>query len=352
MLRTILFSAAGLVLAAFLIAALATFILSKRIERRFPPVGTFVTVNGTKLHFVDEGPRDAPVILLIHGASSNLRDMLWPVRQTLGGRYRLIAVDRPGHGWSERGTGNATPDAQARLIGAFLDTLGVARAVVMGHSFGAAVATALAVERPDKVSGLLVAAPATHAWPSGTTNWYNHFAGVPVAGWMFIRTLALPAGIQRLERATDCVFSPNRKPGTYLDDTGIALVLTPLRFAANSVDLTGLHGHTVRYSHRYREIAAPTIVISGDSDNVVSKDIHSVQLAAAIPGAQLFVVPNVGHKPDYALAPLVAAALETLAGTPRDLGALARAAETELAGDAFGPLEACPPPYKAEAQPA
>jgi pimeloyl-ACP methyl ester carboxylesterase len=193
MLRFVVFGALGLIALALAAAAIVTIILSGRIERRFAPIGAFITVNGIKLHVVDEGPRDAPAVLLIHGASSNLRDMLLPARQTFGAKYRLIAVDRPGHGWSERGddsvTGNNTPDGQARFLGALLDEMGVDQAVIFGHSFGAAIAAAMAIERPDKVRGLVLAAPASHPWPSGTTNWWRlrqSLARFLCAHWLFL----------------------------------------------------------------------------------------------------------------------------------------------------------------------
>lgn len=348
MLRFVLLAFAGTVILAMLAGALITVIVSSRIDKRYPPIGRFIEVNGTRLHFVDEGPRQGPAVLLIHGASSNLRDMIIPARQTLadrasGSKIRLIAVDRPGHGWSERGLYSATPDAQARTLADFLTALGVDQAVVFGHSFGTAVATAMAVERPEKVSGLVLAAPATHPWPSGKTNWYNHLARVPVIGWLFTRTLVLPAGRGRIAAATDCVFAPNQRPADYLDTAGIELVMVPHRFMDNSEDLTGLHLHTTRYQNRYREITAPTIIITGDQDTVVSKDIHAINLAKDIQAARLFVVKNVGHKPDYALADLVAASIETLAGYPQDLAAIAAAAEQRHRGDRFGPVEMCPP---------
>lgn len=344
MLRLVAILLLGGLAATLAVAAVATVVLAKRIERRFAPVGAFVSVNGVSLHHIDEGPRDAPVILLIHGASSNLRDVIGPARGALSGRYRLIAVDRPGHGWSERGTGHDTPDAQARLIGAFLDRLGVERAVVQGHSFGASVAAALAVERPDLVAGLLLLSPATHPWPSGRTNWYNHFSTVPVLGWLFTRTLTLPAGLRQLEAATACVFSPNPMPDGYLDETGIALVLTPRRFQDNSIDVTNLHAHVTAYAPRYSEIIAPVIIITGDADGVVSPWIHSTAFAKAVPGARLLMVPNVGHKPDYALAELSAAALEQLTGKDRDLDNLAGKAARARSADRRG--EGCPPPFK------
>ncbi|MGL4405454.1 MAG: alpha/beta fold hydrolase, partial [Notoacmeibacter sp.] len=111
----------------------------------------------------------------------------------------------------------------------------------------------------------------------------------------------------------------------------------------NSEDVVGLHPHTVRYQKRYADIKVPTIIITGDHDTVVSKDIHALNLAKNIKGSRLFVVKNVGHKPDYALSDLVAASIETLAGNPQDLEAVAAAAELRLANDRFGPIERCPP---------
>ena len=343
MLRIILLGFAGLVAFVLLACAIVTIIVSNRIEKKYPAIGSFIEVNGTRLHYVDEGPKDATVVLLIHGASSNLRDMLIPARKTLGSKYRIIAVDRPGHGWSERGLYSATPDAQARTLADFLTALKVDKAVVFGHSFGSVLATAMAVERPDKVSGLVVASPATHPWPSGKTNWYNHLARWPVIGWLFTRTLALPAGVSRIPSATNCVFAPNQVPAGYLEEAGIELVMVPRRFMDNSEDLVGLYSHTQRYHNRYKEIKVPTIIITGDQDTVVSKDIHAENLARDIAGSRLFVVKNVGHKPDYALADLVAASIETLAGNPKDLDAIAAAAEKRVAGDRFGPVEMCPP---------
>ena len=338
-----LFGVVGVITLGLMICAAITVVNSNRIETRFPATGSFIDVNGTRLHYTDEGPKDATAVLLIHGASSNMRDMLIPARKTLGGKYRVIAVDRPGHGWSERGLFSATPDAQARTLADFLTAIKVDKAIVFGHSFGAVVATALTVERPEKVLGLVVASPATHPWPSGKTNWYNHLARVPAIGWLFTRTLALPAGLGRIAAATDCVFAPNQVPANYLDDAGIELVMVPHRFMNNSEDLVGLHPHTVRYRGRYKEIKAATIIITGDHDTVVSKEIHSENLARDIVGSRLFVVKNVGHKPDYALTDLVAASIETLAGNPQDLDAIAAAAENRLAGDRFGPVERCPP---------
>jgi pimeloyl-ACP methyl ester carboxylesterase len=347
MIRILILGVLAVLALALFAAAIFTAIMAPRIERRFPPIGEFVTVGGVKLHVVDEGPRDAPAVLLIHGASSNARDMLGPMLPALSGQFRVIAIDRPGHGWSERGndrvTGNATPDGQARMLASALDELGITQAVIFGHSFGAAVAAAMAVERPDKVKGLVLAAPVSHPWPSGKTNWYNHLAATPIVGWLFTRTLALPAGQGRLQPATDCVFAPNRQPDNYLEQTAIALVLEPKRFRANSIDLAGLHAYVTRYNPRYKEITAPTIIIAGGKDTVVSRIIHAEALRNDIAGSRLIEIANVGHKPDYALTSLIAAAVEDAWGKQQDLDGLAAEAADLVANDAFGVAADCKP---------
>jgi pimeloyl-ACP methyl ester carboxylesterase len=344
--RLLLIGAALLVVLVLAAGALFTWVMTSRIERRTPPLGQFMSVNGKRLHFVDHGPRDATVVVLIHGASGNLRDQLAPVMASLGQDFRLIALDRPGHGWSERGPDDATPIGQARSIGALLDQLGISGAIMVGHSFGGAVAASVALERPDLARGLLLLSPATHPWPGGKTSWYNHLARVPVLGWLFTRTLALPGGLVQLKAATDCVYAPNRQPDTYLADAGIALVLTPRRFMDNAVDVTGLFAHATATAPRYKDIAAPTLIIAGDHDTVASPAIHSAGLARDIFGARLLIVRNLGHKPDYAAADLVAAAIRHLSGETQDLDGMQAAVEARLQADAFGPVERCPPPFK------
>ncbi|MFD9320338.1 alpha/beta fold hydrolase [Streptomyces sp. NPDC060053] len=106
------------------------------------------------LHVCQNGPRDAPVLLLIHGSASSSRswNALVPLLATL---HRVIRVDLPGHGRSAEPVGGdyAIPE-QGHRIGRALDQLGVAHALVVGHSSGGYAATALAERRPDLVTAL------------------------------------------------------------------------------------------------------------------------------------------------------------------------------------------------------
>jgi pimeloyl-ACP methyl ester carboxylesterase len=163
--------------------AVYTEIGVRRIERAHLPAGRFVDVTGGQLHLLELGRADAPAVVLLHGASGNLADMRVALGDRLAQRYRVILVDRPGHGWSARpdGSADASPARQATLIHQALERVGVARAIVVGHSWSGALATAYALAYPEAVSGLVLLAPVTHPWPGGVA-WFNPILTVPVIG--------------------------------------------------------------------------------------------------------------------------------------------------------------------------
>ncbi len=333
---------AALLAVLFLALGLAgfTWAASRLIERRHPPAGSYASVNGTRLHYVRvAGPDtpDLPPVVFIHGASANLKDQMTPLRPVFEGRAELLFVDRPGHGWSERGgSGNDTPSGQAATIAALMEHLGLSGAIVVGHSFGAAVAAALALDHPERVAGLVLLSAATHPWPGGETSWYYSLAARPLLGRLFSGTLANPGGNLRIGAASECVFAPNPAPADYVQQASIPLVLRPRTFRANAIDVEGLFRHVSATAPRYRQIAVPTVIVTGDSDTVVYEEIHSVGLARDIADAELVWVRNLGHKPDWIAPDLVAAAVEKAAGRAIDLGAVARAVEARIAADAAG----------------
>lgn len=96
--------------------ALATRAAVVAIERADPPQGDFIAVRAARLHVVDIGPRKLaePPIVMIHGASANLRSMRQPIGDMLAREHRVLLFDRPGHGWSSREQiADSTPQAQA-----------------------------------------------------------------------------------------------------------------------------------------------------------------------------------------------------------------------------------------------
>ncbi|NKN35521.1 alpha/beta hydrolase [Agrobacterium sp. a22-2] len=314
-------------------AGVFSSIQSRKIESRYPNIGELTDIGGMRmnaLHIPAGDQADLPPLVFIHGASGNLRDQATAFRDSLEGRAELVFVDRPGHGYSERGgPENATPDGQAAAIARLMDKKGIDRAIIIGHSFGASIAASFAVLYPEKTAGLLFLAPATHPWPGGV-DWYYDVTSTPVIGPLFARTLAMPAGLMRLEAAIGSVFGPNPAPADYIDKTGPALVLRPESFRNNALDVAGLHAYVTRMAPRYREIAAPTVIITGDSDDVVLEEIHSRGLERDIAGSELVWIRGLGHKPDYIATDIAVAALEKIAGRDRDLQAMARTLEIRL----------------------
>lgn len=341
----LLFAAIALMLAPLAALAVLTRLNAWLIGRRNPPAGGFIEVDGVRIHHVHlRGPDvpDLPPVVFIHGASANLNDQMASLRPLLEGRAQMLFLDRPGHGWSGHGwrgraKGHETQAGQAALIAGLMDRLGIGPAIIVGHSFGGSVAAAFALAFPEKTAGLLFLSAATHPWPGGRTSWYYRVAALPVIGWLFSQTVAGPAGALRLAGATRCVFAPNALPEDYLRRAQIPLVLRPQAFRANARDVEGLYGFALENAARYRDIKAPTVVISGDADTVVYEEIHSLGLARDIAGAELVWVRNLGHKPDWIAADLVVAAIEKLGGKPRDLQAMREAVEARIAGDVFLP---------------
>ncbi|MDZ7823113.1 MAG: alpha/beta hydrolase [Ahrensia sp.] len=332
------------IVAVLLLLAAVTRVGVWQIERSYPPVGSFKTVNKTKLHYVHikaSENADLPPIVFLHGASGNLLDQMAVYGEKLKSRADLIFIDRPGHGYSSRGLkSNAMPDGQAATIAALLDELGIDKAIIAGHSFGGVVTVSFALNHPNKTIGTVFMSPVSHAWPGGVT-WYYNLTSIPIIGRVFSETLALPAGLTRLVSGTACVFAPNEPTADYGKKTAVPLVLRPYHFRNNAVDVAGLYDYVVKTSPRYREIKTPSIIITGDKDTVVLPDVHSRGLNRDIENSELYFIQNMGHKPDHLAADMVVAALENIAGAKNDLALLRDQVQLRIAKDAFGPIEKC-----------
>ncbi len=286
----------------------------RRIERAHPPQGRFVEIAGGRLHLLELGSPDAQPVVLLHGASGNLQDMRLALGDRLASRYRVILVDRPGHGWSDRqhGGADASPARQAALIHQALERIGVTHAIVVGHSWSGALATAYALAYPAAVDGLVLLAPVTHSWPGGV-GWYNPILTMPFVGPLFARTVAIPLGELLIGPAIQGVFAPQAPPADYRKQAAVDLVLRPSELIANAEDLTALKAFVTAQAPSYGAIKMPTIVITGDIDKTVSPRIHSEAIAAMLPRGKLIVLPGVGHMLHHAVSGVVADAIGEIA---------------------------------------
>jgi pimeloyl-ACP methyl ester carboxylesterase len=315
--RIVLGALAGLIL----LSAAVTVIGDVLIDRAHPPVGRFIDTTSGRQHVLDVGPDDAtagnaPALVLMHGANANLGDMRLALVGRLRARHRVIAIDRPGHGWSERsgGAADASPRRQAAVVHEILDKLNVRRPILLGHSWSGALVAAYALAYPDDLGGLVLMAPATNPWTTGLP-WYFDLEATPVIGPLFIHTLALPLAYLALDRLVDLVFDPQRPPPDYVERAGITLALRPSSITANSEDLAVLKPFVTEQAPHYPEIKTRTVVITGTNDRIVTPRVHARAIAAQIPGAQLVVLEGIGHMPHQVSTDRVVAAVEALAAS-------------------------------------
>ncbi len=284
------------------------------IEEKFPPIGQFIEVSDPqtgqmlRLHYDKRG--SGPPVVLIHGASGNLRDFTFSLSDVLAAEgFTAIAFDRPGFGYSDRANGQSfMPSAQAAVLRAGLDAIGVKRPIVMGHSFGGAVATAWAVDAPETIRGAVMLAGLTYPWPAGD-NAYHAAASTAVFGPpinALVRNRALKSGA---ERAVAWVFKPQQPPLGYAGYIGAELASRPKTFRENGRDITNINEAMEKLIPRYPSINVPIELIHGTEDAILPIEAHARRFKAALMSANLTELKGVGHMAHHA-APkeLVAAA--------------------------------------------
>ena len=267
------------------------------LQRAYPAQGRMIEVAGAALHVLDIGPRDttSPPIVMLHGASSNLETMRWPLGDLLAKNHRVILIDRPGHGWSSRARlSDSTPAIQGRMIDEALGKLGIGRAIFVVHSWAGALGARMALDYPNRVAGLVMLAPVAYPWRGGV-GWYNKLITTPLIGPLLAYTITLPLGYFLTEPGARNVFAPQAMPDGFVENSATPLLLRPREFLANAWDLVTLKAAVIEQAPRYAEIKTPVVVIAGDADNTVWPTIHSRPFVATVPNAKLILLPGVGH---------------------------------------------------------
>lgn len=297
----------GLILLGVVLAATGGILLrARRQEARFnaafPPQGTFVEVDGVRLHAVVQG--NGPDIVLIHGASGSTRDMTFSLAGKLAADYRVIAFDRPGLGWSGRavhmrGVFNPkaeSPAEQAALMAKAARALGAERPILMGHSYGGAVALAWALEHDT--AGLVLVGSVTNPWPGGLGAHYRYLGSGFFGGVIapLVTALARP---RHFREAVRSLFRPSHPPKGYAAAIGAPLSARRATLRANARQVNTLFPHIVDMSARYGALLMPVEILHGDHDDIVPLAIHALPLSAQIPHANLCVLKGAGHMPHH-----------------------------------------------------
>ena len=326
----------NIALAVLLLAAggwLYTLWQTAVIERRFPPRGRFVAVGrGARLHYTEREPASPAraTVVLLHGASGNQADLMVPLGDRLAALgFRVLAFDRPGHGWSDRPGGeepDSSPSRQADLIAAGLKRLGVADAIVVGHSWSGALAAVFALDHRDVTGGAVLLSPVLYPWPTGI-EWYYGPAASRWLGPAFTRILTLPFGQLLMPAGIASVFAPQPPPRDFATLTGVALVLRPVEFENNATDVFHLHDFVTGLGPRLPGIAVPVAIVAGDSDDIVPASFHAERLVRELPGTTIALLPGRGHSPQWSDPDAVVGAIAAVAERMgRGTGALRAAA--------------------------
>lgn len=284
-------------------------LLAKRSEAHHPPRGAFVTVDGVRLHYLEKGV--GPALVLLHGNGVSAEDFrVSGVLDSLAKTHRVIAFDRPGYGYSQRPRRRIwTALAQARLLLKAMSTLGVSRPLVVGHSWGTLVAANIALEAPQAISGLVL-----------MSGYYRPTVrpdvpvmagpGVPGVGDLMrftvspvVARLMTPAVLKQL-------FSPAPVTEQFKSDYPISLSRRPSQLRASGAESALMVWEAARLKRRLPRLAAPTLILAGRGDKLISFSHQSEWLAAQLAASEYVGLDGAGHMLHHTALPEVAAAIE------------------------------------------
>ena len=267
--------------------------IAREVERLVPQDGRHLQVEGARLHYVERG--SGPAIVMIHGLGGQLRNFSYAMLEPLAQDHRVVLVDRPGSGYSTADD-DSEPGIveQAAIIARFIETLGIERPLVVGHSLGGAVALALALERPALIRGLALIAPLTQPQDDVPEAFRGLAAIPPSMRRLMAQTLGTPMSRHTAERTLTAVFAPEPVPHDFAMRGGGALSQRPGAIAAAAADLASGGQDMAALALRYPDLVVPTAILYGREDAILDPTRHGHRTAAIIPGARIEVIEG-GH---------------------------------------------------------
>ena len=285
--------AAVTVVGALAISALVNRRLARDAEHDNPPAGRFLEVNGVRLHYVERGSGTA--LVLLHGNGSMIQDFESSGLIDLAAKnYRVIVFDRPGFGHSDRPRNVVwTPAAQAELIYSALQQLCVSDALVLGHSWGASVAVALALKYPKLVQGLVLASG--YYYPTLRADAVALSApAVPFVGDVLRYTLSPVVGRLMWPLLMAKIFGPQLAPKKF-EGFPKGMALRPSQIRASAAELALMVPDALYFRNEYANLKMPVVIVAGEQDRLVDIDSQSARLHSEVPQSSFHRVSGTGH---------------------------------------------------------
>lgn len=267
--------------------------------KAYPPEGRVISVAGQTLHVVEMGlpAGSAPDLVLIHGSNGSTRDMSFALAPALSDRYRILIFDRPGLGYSAPlPLGSASITKQAQVLQAAACHLGAKRPLVLGQSYGGAVALAWATEFEAHTAAIITVSGVSHPWDTALDALYR-VTSSRFGARLLVPLLTAFVSERRAKAALPAVFAPQTVPDGYSEHFGLAMSLRRGSWRHNARQRADLLSEVKSLAPKYGALTLPIEILHGTADKTVSIHIHAKKLAADVPSAHLTELQGVGHMP-------------------------------------------------------
>jgi len=287
-----------LVLIVVLVVAglvLFTAYTARKVEAAVPPCGRFIEIDGQRLHYVDTGGT-RPAIVMIHGLGGTLWNYTYALVDKLSGEFRVIAVDRPGSGYSARpDDAPAKLSAQADTLANFMRALGLKQPLLVGHSLGGALSLAIALDHPDSAGALALIAPLTQAQDDVPEPFQGLDVTSPMIRKIVAWTLAIPMSIRNAPKLLKIVFGPDAVPADYPTRGGGLLGLRPKSFYNTSSDLVAASEDLPGMMKRYGGLTIPLGMLFAKGDLILDYRRQGEAMKQQCPALDLVLLDGHGH---------------------------------------------------------
>lgn len=190
--------------------------------------------------------------------------------------------------------------------------LGVRRPVVLGHSYGGAVAMAWALQDEAGTGALVILSGATMPWPGGLGLWYTLIPSL-LGRVAIIPVLSAWAPFSRTRAVINSIFLPDPVPPGYENHIGAGLTMRRGSLRTNARQVAGLKPHVTAMAQDYPRLTLPVEIVHGLADTIVPATVHAGPLAKLLPGARLTLLPEAAHMPHHSHPDAVCAAIHRAA---------------------------------------